>query len=127
VIGKSVFSYHLSPITFFPWFDRDFLEHGLSFESFGNTFGFVFRERMFRVKAGYLEYSVVEHDDPERAECDAWHNLYLAHIVYAKTPGLLNPVFDERVAQGMFGFPFGQVCALYDETVFRSFIRLHGI
>jgi hypothetical protein len=47
--------------------------------------------------------------------------------VYAKVPGLLDPIFDERVAQGMFGFGFRQVCALNDEAVFESFVRLHGV
>src|ERR1044071_1623339 len=96
--------HHLSLITFFSRFDRDFIKHVHSSEGFGDTFRFMLGERMLGVNAGYLKHSVVEQDDAERAERDARRDLYVAHVVYAKAPGLLNPVFDERVAQGMFGF-----------------------
>jgi hypothetical protein len=38
--------------------------------------------------------------------------------VYFEVPGLFNPVFDERITQGMFGFGFRKIRPLDDETVF---------
>jgi hypothetical protein len=44
--------------------------------------------------------------------------LDLIHVVYFEVPGLFNPVFDERITQGMFGFGFRKIRPLDDETVF---------
>jgi hypothetical protein len=38
--------------------------------------------------------------------------------VNTKTSGLLNPIFDERVAQSVLGLRFGKIRAFDDETVF---------
>jgi hypothetical protein len=83
------------------------------------------REGAFRVCAGYLKQALVQQAHAQKAELHTRRNLYVAHVVYAKAPGLLDPVFNERVAQGMFGFGFSQVSALDNETVFASFI--HGL
>ena len=93
-------------LPFFARLDADVVEHVLTAEGFGDAFGFVFGERVFGINAGYLEEAVVEHDDAEHAEGDAGRDLYVAHVVYAKVAGLLNPIFDEGVAQGMLGFGF---------------------
>lgn len=126
--NSSLITHHyLSLITFFAWFNRYLVKHILPPESVGDAFGFVFGERMLRISAGNLEQSIFEHDDAKCAERDAGGNLYVAHVVYAKAPGLLDPILDERIAQGVFGFRFRQVCTFNDETVFASFIRLHGV
>src|SRR5438132_13981924 len=81
---------------------------------------------MFGINTGYLEEPVIEHDHAKHAKGDAGRDLYVAHIVYAKASCLLDPVLYERVAQGVLGFCFGQICTFDDETVFASFIRVHG-
>src|SRR3954469_10826149 len=81
---------------------------------------------MLRVNARDLEESVVEHDYAERAKGDAGRDLYVAHVVYAEASGQLDPVLYEGVAQGVFRLRFAQISTFDDETVFASFIRVHG-
>jgi len=45
-------------------------------------------------------------------------NLYFVHVVDFEVSRLFNPVFDERITQGMFGFGFRKIRSLDDETVF---------
>jgi hypothetical protein len=73
---------------------------------------------MVCIGAGNLKQALVEHHDAKRAKRHAGRNLDLIHVVYFEVPGLFNPVFDERITQGMFGFGFRKIRPLDDETVF---------
>jgi hypothetical protein len=42
----------------------------------------------------------------------------------AKAACLLDPVFDERIAQSMLGFRLGKIRAFDDETIFAHFFEL---
>jgi len=100
------------------WLGFDVVEHVLTTQCFGDSFGCVFREWVIRIRAGDLEQAIVEHHDPELSERHAGRDQNLVHVVNAETAGLLNPVFDERVAQSVLGFRFGKIRAFDDETVF---------
>jgi hypothetical protein len=124
-------TYHLSPITAFSfligaWLDGDFVEHVLMAECLCDAFRLMLGERAFGVAACDFKESLVEHQDAQIAKRNAGRNLYLAHVVYAKAPGLLDPVFDEWVAERVLGFGFRQVSTLYNQTVFASLICFHG-
>jgi hypothetical protein len=64
---------------------------------------------MLRISAGNLKHSLIEHLYPQRAKRHTGRNLYFIHVVDTKVASLFDPVFDEWVTQGMFGFNFRQV------------------
>ena len=87
----------------------------------------MFRERVFGVEARDLEQFVFQQTHAEHAERDARHNLDLFQIVDAKFPRLLDPVFQKRIAQRVFGLGFRQVRAFDDQAVFAATVSLHGL
>src|ERR1700750_1859605 len=106
------------------WLSSNFVEHVLTSQRFGDSFGLVFGQRMVRIGARNLENAVVKHYDSERAECDTGTNDNLVHVVKAKTARLFDPIFDKRIAQSVFGFRLGEIRAFDDETIFRHFFGL---
>lgn len=66
---------------------------------------------MFRIGARDLEDAIVQHHDAQRTERDAGSDLDLINVVKTKTTCLFDPVFKERVAQGVLGLRFGKIRA----------------
>ena len=69
---------------------------------------------MVWISAGDFEKSVVNHDNAEGAQRYTRRYLNLIHVVNAEAAGLLDPVFDERVAQSVLGLRFGKIRAFDD-------------
>jgi len=84
----------------------------------------VLGQRVVRIGARNLENAVVNHYYSQRAECDTRKNDDLIHVVKAKTARLFDPIFDERIAQSVFGFRLGEIRAFDDETIFAHFFGL---
>jgi hypothetical protein len=61
---------------------------------------------MLRVGACDFEQTIVQHHDAQRPECDSWGDLDFIHVVDFESSGLLNPILQEWIAQGMVGFGF---------------------
>ena len=78
---------------------------------------------MLRVGAGDFKQTIVEHHYAERAKRDAGRHLDFIHVVNFEGSGLFDPIFDERIAQGMLGFRFRKIGPLDDETVFAHVAR----
>src|SRR5215213_8675523 len=102
----------------------DLVEHVVATQCLCYSFGLVLGQGVFRLGARDLEKAIVEHHDSERAECHARNDLHLVHIVKAKATCLFNPILDERIAQSVFGFRFGEIRAFDDETIFPHFFGL---
>ena len=79
---------------------------------------------MFRIGARNLENAVVEHYHAQRAECHTRIDYDLIHVVNAEATRLFNPIFDEGIAQSVFGFGLGEIRAFDDETIFAHFFGL---
>ena len=58
---------------------------------------------MVFIVAGDFEETFVEHYHTKRTQRHARGNLDLVHVVNFEVSGLFDPIFDERVAQGMLG------------------------
>src|SRR5215216_1812108 len=93
------------------WLSSDFVEHVLTPQSFGNSFGLVLGQRVLRIGARNLENPVVKHHHSERAEGDARTDDDLIHVVNAEPACLFNPILDKRIAQSVFGFRLGEIRA----------------
>ena len=106
------------------WLSSDFVEHVLTSQHLGDTFGLVFGQRVVWIGARNFENAVVKHDHSKRAERDTRTDDDLIHVVNAKMAGLFNPIFDERIAQSVFGFRLGEIRAFDDETIFAHFFGL---
>src|SRR6185295_4569076 len=106
------------------WLSSDFVEHVLTSQRFGNTFGLVLGQRVIGIGARNLENAVVKHYHSQRAECDTRTDNNLIHVVKTKMTCLFNPIFDKRIAQSVFGFRIGEVRAFNDETIFAHFFGL---
>ena len=113
-----------APLIFATRLHFDFIKHVLTAQCFGDALGPVLSQWMLWVCAGDLEHAVVKHYYAERAKRDPWRNLNFIRVVDAKVPRLLNPVFNERVSQSMFGFRFREESPLHDETIFAHFACL---
>ena len=61
---------------------------------------------MFGVHARDLEYAIVKHDDTEGAERNTRCNLDFIHVVDFEVTRLFDPILQEWISQGMFGFRF---------------------
>src|SRR3569832_1738816 len=103
------------------WLSSNFVEHVLTSQCLRDTFGLVFGQWMIRIGARNLENAIVEHHDTERAECNAGTDDDLIHVVNAETAGLFNPIFDEGLAQSVFGFRLVKIRVFDDETIFAHF------
>jgi hypothetical protein len=103
------------------WLGSDFVEHVLTSQRLGDTFGLVLGQRVIGIGARNLEDAVVNHYHSKRAEGDARTDDDLVHVVQAKMAGLFNPIFDEWIAQSVFGFRLGEIRAFDDETIFAHF------
>lgn len=86
--------------------DLDLVEHVLPAQRFGDALGLVLRQWVLRICAGDLEQPVVKHHHAERTKRDTRRNLDFIHVVDFEVARLFNPVFNERVSQGMFGLTF---------------------
>src|SRR6476646_8665538 len=69
------------------------------------------------VDTGYFKQTLVEHYHAQRAKRDSRGNLYFVHVMDLEVAGLFNPIFDEGITQGMFGFRLRKISPLDDETV----------
>src|SRR6185369_15904987 len=85
------------------WLSSNFVEHVLTSQRFRDAFGFMFGQRVIRIRAGNFEDAVVEHHHAERAEGDAGTDDDLVHVVKTETACLFNPILDKRIAQSVFG------------------------
>src|SRR6185369_5058173 len=106
------------------WLSSDFVEHVLPSQCFRDTFGLVFGQWMIRIGARNLENAIVDHHDSQRAEGDAREDDDLIHVVNAEAARLFNPIFDEGIAQRVFGFRLVKIRAFDDETIFAHFFGL---
>jgi hypothetical protein len=106
------------------WLGCDLVEHVLASQRFGNTLRRVFGEWVFRVGAGNLKNTFIEHHHSEQPESHSRSNQNFIHVMDAKAACLLDPVFDERIAQSMLGFRLGKIRAFDDETIFAHFFEL---
>src|ERR1041385_8793664 len=88
------------------WLSSDFVEHVLTSQCLSDTFRLVLGQWMIRIGARNLENAVVDHHNSQRAECDAGKDDDLIHVVNAETACLFNPIFNEGIAQSVFGFRF---------------------
>src|SRR4029079_15223135 len=100
------------------WLSFDFVEHVLTSQCVGDSFGLVLGQRVVRIGARNFENAVVNHYHSERAECDTRTDDDLIHVVNAEAACLFDPIFDERIAQSVFGFRLGKIRAFDDETIF---------
>src|SRR5829696_10448352 len=76
---------------------------------------------MIRIGARDLENAFVEHHDAEGAERHTGSDQDLVHVVDAEASCLFYPVFDEGIAQSVFGLRFGKIRAFDNETIFAHF------
>src|SRR5689334_11108095 len=106
------------------WLSSDFVEHVLTSQRFRDPFGLVLGQRVIRIGARNLENAILNHHNSQRAECDSGTDDDLIHVVNAETACLFNPIFDEGIAQGVFGISFGKIRAFDDETIFAHFFGL---
>jgi hypothetical protein len=106
--------------------DADLIKHILPSERFGYAFGFVLCQGMLGIGARNFKHAIVNADDAERAQRHARRHLDVIHVVNLEIAVLLDPVFDERIAQGMLGFAFGQIGAFDNQAVFAAFVFSHG-
>jgi hypothetical protein len=82
---------------------------------------------MLLIRTRNLELAIVEHHDAEGPKRDAGRYLYLIHVVDFEVAGLFDPILNEWVTQGMFGFGFRKIRSRDDETVFAHFAsQLNG-
>ena len=51
---------------------------------------------------------------PSEPSVTPGRNLYFVHVVNFEMAGLFDPIFDERITQGMFGFGLRKIRALDD-------------
>jgi hypothetical protein len=61
---------------------------------------------MFTVDTGNFKHAFIKHDHTERAEGYSRRYLDLVHVVDLEVPGLFDPILEEGISQGMFGFRF---------------------
>src|SRR6185369_1391891 len=106
------------------WLSSNFVEHVLTSQRFGDSFGLVFGQGMVSIGARNLENAVVNHYHSKRAERHTRTDDDLIHVVNAKMACLFNPIFDKRIAQSVFGFRLGEIRAFDDETIFAHFFGL---
>ena len=106
------------------WLSSDFVEHVLAPECFRDSFRLVLRQRVIGIRAGDLEDAVLQHDHAQQPECYAGTDLNLIHVVKSEAARLFNPIFDERIAQSVFGVRLGKIRAFDDETIFAHFFGL---
>src|SRR5690348_13365643 len=99
------------------WFVADLVEHVLASQRLGHTFRRVFGERVFRIGAGNLENTVIEHHYSEQPESHAGSDQDFIHVVNAKATCFFDPIFDEGIAQSVFGLRFGKIRAFDNETI----------
>ena len=78
---------------------------------------------MLRVGAGDFKQALVKHNDSQRAQRHPGGDLNFIHVVDFEVSGLFDPVFDEGIAQGVFGFGLRKIRPLNDETVFAHVTR----
>src|SRR6266849_10804093 len=84
------------PANFFiAWLDVNLIEHILSPQRFGNTFGFVFGQRMIRIDARDFENPLIDTHDTERTKRHTRRNLNVVDVVNLEVAGLLDPVLDK--------------------------------
>src|ERR1051325_2264440 len=85
----------------------------------------MFGQRMIGIDARYFKDALVQFDHPQRAERHAGRHLDVIHVVNLEMAVLLDPVFDEGIAQSMLSLAFGQVSAFHDKTEFAAFVFSH--
>jgi hypothetical protein len=95
-------------------FNLNLVEHVLPAQGLGYALRLVLGEWMLCVRAGNFEHTFIEHDHAERAKGYPWRNLYFIHVVDSKVSRLFDPVLNEWVSEGMFGFNFREVGPLND-------------
>src|SRR6185503_6551164 len=100
------------------WFlarlDGDLIKHVLAAQRFGDSFRLMLSQWTLRIVAGDFEYALVDHIDTQRTECHPGGHLNVIHVMNLEVAVLFDPVFDERIAQSVFGLAFGQVSAFHD-------------
>src|ERR1051326_2140135 len=107
--------------------DAYVVEHVLSPERLGDAARLALGERVLGVCACDLEESVVNHLDAELSERDAGDDDHLVQVVHAEAPRLLDPVFDERVAQGVQRLGHVEVRAFGNQAILAGVLSLHGV
>ena len=70
------------------------------------------------INAGDFKQALVEHYYAKRAKRNARSHLNLIHVVDLEMAGLFNPVFNERIAQGMLGIGLRKIGPFDYETIF---------
>ena len=77
--------------------------------------------RVFGISARNLKHPVIEHYHSQRPKGDARSDQNFIHIVDTKAARLFDPIFDEGIAQSVFGLRLGEIRAFDDETIFAHF------
>jgi len=84
--------------------NTNLVEHVLPAQRFCDTFRFVLSQRVVGIDGRDLKDALVQHHDTQRTKRYAGRNLNVVHVVDFEVASLLNPILDEWIAQGVFGF-----------------------
>src|SRR5712692_7498055 len=110
---------------FIAWLDINLVKHILSPQRLGDAFRFVLRQRMIGIDAGYFKEALVNLNHSERAQRYPRGYLDVVYVVNLEVACLLDPVFDERIAQGVLGLSLVEIGAFDDEAILADFILSH--
>src|SRR5437762_700955 len=97
--------------------DINIVKHILPPERLGDAFGFVFSQRMFRIDAGYFKKALVNLNHSDGPQRHPRRYLDVVYVVNLEVAGLLDPVFDEWIAQGVLGLSLVEIGAFDDEAI----------
>ena len=75
-------------------------------------------QRVIGIRAGDLEYSILQHDNTQRTKGHAGRDLNFIHVVNLERAGLLDPIFEKGIPQGVFRFGLREVSSFDYETIF---------
>src|SRR5438477_10415531 len=114
------------PANFFiAWLDINLVKHILPPQCLGYAFRFVLSQRMFGVDAGYFKEALINLNHSDRPQRHSRRYLDVVHVMNLEVAGLLDPVFDERIAQGVLGLALVEIGAFDDQAILADFILSH--
>jgi len=79
-------------------------KHVLPAKRLGHTLGLKLSQRVILINGGNFKQTIVQHHHTQGSQLDARSDLYFVHVMNLEMTCLFDPIFDERIAQGMFGF-----------------------